>query len=429
MSEESTLRAGQPAAPGTPAAAAAAGAHMAPVRVSERIEFVDVLRGVALFGILAANMRGFAAPAAIYGRNDLLFAGFADQFTQGLIDTFISGKFITIFACLFGLGFAIQMSRAEARGASVGSFYPRRLLVLLGFGVIHGALVWWGDILVAYALMGFVLLAFRTRSQKTVLGWAWGVLVGAFVTLSLMIAVEHLRAPRPPRAHPEREPQELARVVRVFNEGTPAERVAENFQAWTHYLAKDVGVLAFLPTFLFGLWLWRRGVVQDLAAHDGAIRRVCAVALPAGLGLSVFHVVTDGMRVGRPPHDLLFLVTRLASYYAPFVLAAGYASGLALLAQRARWHRRLAFFAPVGRMALTNYLAQSLVCVAFFTSTGLYGKVGPAPGVVLTLALYTAQVWFSNWWLARYRFGPIEYAWRTLTYGRLGPLRREPAAA
>jgi uncharacterized protein len=428
MSEQSPPGVEQPAV-ALEAAAAAPGAHMVPVRVSDRIEFIDVLRGVALFGILAANMRGLNAPSAIYGHNELLFPGFADRFVQGLIDTFISGKFITIFACLFGLGFAVQMSRAEARGVSVGSFYPRRLLVLLGFGVIHGALIWWGDILIAYALIGFVLLAFRTRSPKLILDWAWGILLGAFFTLSLLLAAEHFRGPRPPAAHPQREPQEIARVVRVFNEGPPAARAAENFRAWTVYAAKDAGVLAFLPTFLFGLWLWRRGVVQDLAAHEAALRKVCVVTLPAGVALNAFHVVVDGMRGSPVPHDLLFLVTKLASYYGPFVLAAGYASGLALLALRAEWHRRLAFFAPVGRMALTNYLMQSVVCVAFFTSTGLYGKVGPAWGLVPTVVLYAAQVWLSNWWLARYRFGPMEYAWRTLTYGRLGPLRREPAAA
>lgn len=425
MAEESPLEI-ESAVPGQ---AGAAVAHMTPVRASERIEFIDVLRGVALCGILTANMRGLNAPASIYGHNELLFPGFADRFVQGLIDVFVSGKFITIFGFLFGLGFAVQMSRAEERGVQVGSFYPRRLLVLLGFGALHGALVWWGDILVAYSLIGFVLLAFRTRSQKLVLDWAWGVLLGAFITLSVLLAVQQFRGPHAPDPHPQREPQELARVVRVFNEGTQVERVVENFHAWTTYLAKEAGVLVFLPTFLFGLWVWRRGVVQDLAAHTPALRRVCVLALPSGLALNVFHVVVNGLRVEPVPQDALFLVTKLASYYGQFVLAAGYAAGVALLVQRDAWHRRLAFFAPVGRMALTNYLMQSVVCVAFFTSTGLYGKVGPALGLVPTLVLYSAQVWFSNWWMARYRFGPMEYAWRTLTYGQLGPWRREPAAA
>lgn len=429
MAEESPLEI-EPATEAPSAAAASRpAAHMAPVGVAERIEFIDVLRGVALFGILAANMRGLNAPASIYGHNELLFPGFADRFVQDLIDVFISGKFITIFGFLFGLGFAVQMSRAEARGVQVGSFYPRRLLVLLSFGLIHGALVWWGDILVAYALIGFVLLAFRTRSQKLVLDWAWGILLGALITLTVLVVVERSRGPHAPDPHPRREPQELARVVRVFNEGTQAERVVENYHAWTIYLAKDAGVLVFLPTFLFGLWVWRRGVVQDLAAHTRDLRRVCVIALPAGLALNTFQVVASNVRADPVPYDALFLVTKLASYYGQFVLAAGYAAGVALLVQRAEWHRRLAFFAPVGRMALTNYLMQSVVCVAFFTSTGLYGKVGPALGLVPTLALYSAQVWFSNWWMTRYRFGPMEYAWRTLTYGQLGPLRRAPAAA
>src|SRR5512134_4192375 len=146
-----------------------------PVAAGERIELIDILRGAALFGILAANMRALAMPWRLYDNPHLLFPGFADRLAQGLVDVFVSGKFLTLFSFLFGLGFAVQMSRAEDRGARVGSFYPRRLLVLLAFGIVHGALLFWGDILVAYAVMGFILLAFRRRQPSTILRWAIGM--------------------------------------------------------------------------------------------------------------------------------------------------------------------------------------------------------------------------------------------------------------
>jgi len=134
-----------------------------PITSAERILYIDILRGMALFGILAANMRGFNAPLDLYGNIRPLFHGRADLIAQGFIDIFIQGKFVTLFSFLFGLGFAVQMTRAVARGAKFMSFYPRRLAALALFGLIHGILIWWGDILLTYAVAGALLLFFRNR--------------------------------------------------------------------------------------------------------------------------------------------------------------------------------------------------------------------------------------------------------------------------
>lgn len=147
-------------------------AWVGPVTLAERIQFIDVVRGMALFGILAANMRAFFAPVDVYDRIGVLFPGRADVIAQWFVLAFIQGKFISIFSFLFGMGFAIQMSRAEAKGARFMSFYPRRLLALALFGLIHGIVVWSGDILLTYAFSGAILLLFRNRQQKTLLWWA-----------------------------------------------------------------------------------------------------------------------------------------------------------------------------------------------------------------------------------------------------------------
>jgi uncharacterized protein len=133
-------------------------AQVGPVTLSERILFIDVLRGLALFGILTANMRAFNAPVDAYMHIGVLFHGRADVIAEGVVDAVFQGKFISIFSFLFGLGFAMQMSRAEARGVGFLSFYPRRLAALALFGIIHGMLIWSGDILFTYALSGTVLL-------------------------------------------------------------------------------------------------------------------------------------------------------------------------------------------------------------------------------------------------------------------------------
>jgi uncharacterized protein len=214
--------------------------------------------------------------------------------------------------------------------------------------------------------------------------------------------------------------------VRAFNEGDLFGVVAENMLSWAAFAPKNLSMLFILPAFLVGLWVWRRGIPQDLEAHAGLLRRICRTCLPLGVALNVFAVGEDILRGGlRPmPPDIWLFAAGLSRFYGMYVLALGYAAGLALLARQERWRRRLAPFTAVGRMALTNYMMQSLVCVALFTLANLYGKVGPALLLVPTVAVYAGQVWFSNGWLRRFQYGPMEWLWRSLTYGRIGPLRR-----
>src|SRR5271167_1899260 len=167
--------------------------RVGPVSLSERIVFIDVLRGLALFGILAANMRAFFGPLDAYDHIGVLFPGRADVLAQAFIDAFIQGKFITIFSFLFGMGFAIQLSRAEAKGVRFLSFYPRRLLALALFGLIHGIFIWAGDILLTYAFSGAILLLFRKRQQNTLLWWAGSLFALPIVIASTLFALYHTR--------------------------------------------------------------------------------------------------------------------------------------------------------------------------------------------------------------------------------------------
>src|ERR1700757_3479422 len=171
--------------------------NVGPVSLSERILFIDILRGMALFGILAANMRAFFAPLDIYDRVNVLYTGRADVIAQAFINALIQGKFISIFSLLFGLGFAIQLSRAEARGARFMGFYPRRLAALALFGLIHGALIWAGDVLLTYAISGTILLLFRKRQQKTLLWWAGGIFVTPLFVFSTFLGLYFSRFHRP----------------------------------------------------------------------------------------------------------------------------------------------------------------------------------------------------------------------------------------
>src|SRR5271170_811818 len=210
--------------------------RVGPVSLSERILFVDVLRGMALFGILAANMRAFFAPLDAYDHIDVLFHSRADVLAQAFIDAFIQGKFITIFSFLFGMGFAIQMSRAEARGVRFMGFYPRRLLALALFGLIHGMLIWAGDVLLTYAVSGAILLLFRKRQQKTLLWWAGGLFALPIVVSTIFLFLYFSRFhrawmdPKPP------DIPKLYSIINIYAHGTVRQILAQNWVEWKQAL-------------------------------------------------------------------------------------------------------------------------------------------------------------------------------------------------
>jgi uncharacterized protein len=405
--------------------------RVGPVSLSERIVFIDVLRGMALFGILAANMRAFFAPLDCYDNIGLLFHGRADVLAQIFIDGFIQGKFITLFSFLFGMGFAIQMSRAEARGARFMGFYPRRLLALALFGLIHGMLIWAGDVLLTYALSGAILLLFRNRQQKTLLWWAGSLFGLPIVVATFFLGLYYTRF-RPAWMTPKPEDvQKIYAVVQIYAHGTVRQILAQNWVEWKRELPTNLFAIYAAALFLLGMWVWRAGIVQRLEEYRPVLQRVCSWCLPVGLIISLYVAV---MKAILQPGVVSVRGWSAAVLWLPgsHILAAGYASGLALLYLDEKKRRYLLPFAAVGRTALTNYLMQSVICTLFFYhyTTGLYGRIGPAIGLIPTVVLYSAQVVASNWWLQRYRFGPMEWLWRGMTYGKFPSMSKdEPVPA
>jgi uncharacterized protein len=397
-----------------------------PVSLSERILFIDVLRGMALFGILAANMRAFFAPLDAYGNIGVLFHSRADVLAQAFIDTFIQGKFITIFSFLFGLGFAMQMSRAEARGVRFMGFYPRRLLALALFGLIHGILIWAGDILLTYALAGAILLLFRKRQQKTLLWWAGGLFALPIVLSSVFLGLYFSRFRRPWMVPKPPDMAKLYAIINIYAHGTVRQIMAQNWVEWKQELPWALFAIYATALFLLGMGVWRAGVVQRLDEYRPLLKRVCAWCIPVGL---IVNVYVTTVKAVFPPGTVTLWGWSAGVLFLPgsHILSAGYVSGLALLFMHEDWRRRLSPFAAVGRMALTDYLMQSVVCTLFFYhyTTGLYGRIGPAIGLIPTVILYGAQVVFSNWWLKRYRFGPMEWLWRGMTYGKFPSMHKD----
>jgi uncharacterized protein len=401
----------------TDTAAVPAPEPIGPVPGSERITVIDTLRGAALLGILIANMRGFNAPMQAYFQPALMWTWMPDRLAQALVDWLVQGKFITIFAALFGVGFAIQIERAISRGQPLW-FYTRRLAALFAIGLAHALLLWWGDILTNYALCGFVLLLFRNRGQRTIMIWAqilyWFILV-LFGWITLAMYYGWMQGPTAEAS------AQFAEIIRAYGHGTVREVFAVRAREWMDANSFVIFLTRIIGIFLFGLYIWRQGYLRQPSAHLDWWRRAQKIGLAVGLAGNLIVVVLQWTYEPNPmrPSPLNLALFGLQSFAIP-ALSLGYVATVVLLWQDAAWQRRLLPFSYVGRMALTNYLMQSLICTTIFYSygLGLYGRVGPLLDLGIALVIYSLQVPFSRWWLASHQYGPMEWIWRVLTYGK-----------
>lgn len=415
-----------------------------PVQPEERIALIDVLRGIALFGIIAANMRGFAGPRIAYFNVGLVWQTRTDFWVQAFIDTFIQGKFITLFAFLFGVGFSLQFSRAEARGSRFGPTYRRRQGALVLIGLLHQVLFWWGDVLVTYGLGGYLLMAFRKRASKTVLIWALSLMVFPVVGIGGYLVFRQIRpqsaqqlAQASIRGERNKldQRQEASRYVHIFQSGTFPQIFRARLDDVKDELVAQPGVVFYtLPLFLLGLYVFRRGIFQDPEANRALLQKGLVIGLVAGIPINIIstwlQVVWDAQpRTGGPTVVMAALVaTRLLG--RP-ILSMGYACAVALLFLHRSWRSRILPFGAIGRTALTNYLLQTVVCTTIFNAYGggLFGRVHLLPLFVLSITIYLLEVPLSQGWLTGHRFGPAEWVWRTLTYGKAPAMKRESEAA
>jgi uncharacterized protein len=404
---------------------------LGPVRAGERILTLDVLRGIALFGVLAANIASefsgmrFLPFSAIQGLAGTLSL---DGLAFHAENIFVEGKARTTFAFLFGLGFAVQMMRAEEKGRRMAPMYVRRLTVLFWIGVVHATLLYWGDILFRYAALGFVLLLFRKRTDRALLVWA-AVLM--FVVppayRAAPFVIELVRPDFVPAAFDAAAAAEQRQAqLQGFASGEPGQIAAANVQAlrqvWSPPLRNLVSQMHILAIFLLGYLAGRRRVFHEPATHRVLFRRLVVWGLPLGLVATlVVQILNFGVDV-QPPAWFFILYMTLDSF-AMLAMAAGYIAAATLLLEHAVWRPWLAHFGPVGRMALTNYVAQSVICVAIFYVGGLVTSPRPALSLMIAVGVFATQIGMSAWWLARFRFGPLEWVWRSLSYGRLQPMR------
>lgn len=399
----------------------------APTAGKQRIAVLDVLRGFAIFGILLVNMQGFSSTGYRADNGERLWTAPVDRIAESLISYGATGKFMILFTVLFGLSVSIQMERSAAGDHPFLRLQLRRLLVLLAIGLVHAHLIWYGDVLVSYALAGLLLLLFRRCRPRTILIWAIVLNVLSFTQLEIQ-TLRSLdgRAREEPAAGvgPASAPAEAS----VYAHGSFAEITRQRTRDfWSDNADLHNIVARRLSFFLLGLYVGRLGILRDVRGHRRlfrtALRRAVVIGVLAHLAGYVLSLQ------GLPPWmKLLRLPMTMVGNPA---MACAYAVAVVLLFQMPTMSRLAAPLAAVGRAALSNYLLQSVICTAIFYrhGLGLHGQAGPAAGMALSVVIFSLQAPASAWWLRRFRFGPVEWVWRSLTYGRLQPMRAEPARA
>lgn len=408
---------------------------MGPTAPGERIVALDVLRGFAVLGILVMNIQSFSMVGAAYFNPTAYLWGerYDANYWMWLVSHVLADqKFMTIFSMLFGAGIVLMWERAEARGRPFLGLHYRRMGWLIVFGLLHAHLLWYGDILFIYGVCGLLVVLFRKLRPRTliVLGLlSLGVTSAIYVAMGLSL--------------PYWPPEALQDFLRTWQ--PPAEVVAEELAAyrggWLQQMTHRVPSALMMETFIFAVWAgWRAGglmligmALYKLGVFSAArsrplYRRLVAVAL---LAVPVILLgVERNFATGWEP-DAMFLGGQY-NFWASLLVGLGWV-GLVMLACKADGLRRATRpLASVGRMALTNYLLQTIVCTTIFYGhgLGLFGQVGRVGQLGIVVTVWAAQLALSPVWLRRFRFGPFEWLWRTLSYMEVQPFRRrDPAPA
>jgi uncharacterized protein len=406
-----------------------------PIVSTERIGVIDALRGLAIGGILVFNIRFFSGdglmPSALASH-----AGTLEQITEFLIHFFIEGKFYSVFSFLFGFGFALQIARAEKGGDSRAALFKRRMFWLLIIGIVHALFLSAGDILTIYAAVGFVLILFRKRSDRSLLKWAFALLAVPVISYAIIYVLYVSFAPAAAATQPDETliAAEWNGLVDAVSNGNFSQIFSFNLKS---IMFRCIGLLyemrlpKILAMFLFGVCAYRRDLFGDFSANRAFIRRVMVWGFGLGMiGNGVLALLLS-MNVSLPP-SFLGLIASLAYAVGVPGLAFFYIAAAATIWQKPIWQRCLLIFAPVGRMALTNYLMQSVICVFLFYGYGfgLFGRTSAAATTLIALPIFLFQILLSTLWLKQFRYGPAEWIWRKLAYrGQIALQKTPPESA
>ncbi|ABR47687.1 protein of unknown function DUF405 [Alkaliphilus metalliredigens QYMF] len=400
-----------------------------PISSGERIRELDIIRGFALFGVLLVNIAMFnttlfSEMASVSPMsNPLHLDGLSDRISAVLIQIFAQGKFYTIFSFLFGLGFYIFMERAESKNRSANYLFARRSFILVLFGILHFVFVWYGDILHVYGIIAFLLMLFRNRSIKTIRNWIVALLILSTLIFSgfafLNDYISTIVSNEVMMDQYNNIYIQMEQSVEIYSNGSFVEIVAYRMKNEFPVVASQLVFLIpkILGMFLIGLYVGKRRIFNNVENNVDFIRKVWRWGGAIGILTTLGYVLIQ-FNLMQP--DSLFYNSSIALFkeISTVFLSMFYVTSLILLYQKTPFKRFLYPLSYMGRMALTNYLVQCILCSFIFYGygLGLLNKASIATGILLTILIYTAQVFFSMFWLKKYHYGPVEWLWRHLTY-------------
>jgi uncharacterized protein len=412
-----------------------------PVQSNERVVLLDVIRGFALGGVFFSNVflwfngRFLMPPTFWQSHKD---EG-ASVVVAWAFRNLVFGRFITIFSFLFGLGIAVQFFRAENREDSSSWRYTRRALVMTLFGVLHMALIWYGDIMHVYALLGFGLLLFRHASTKTL------VITGALLTVlaPLLMQWGEFFLPRlwttaeAMKQHQQATQGQFAevnaRLLSMLQGSSYIDIVKGNVLVYWHHFAR-LHVLGFylglFGNFLLGFAAGRVELFANVDKYRRLFHHMLGWGLLGGILGGVANMILRNSGPGKAyfstNETIVPLLFPLGREFQTLSVAMFYVAAISLLFQSSFGQRLLSIYAPVGRMAVTNYLSQSVIAVFVFTGLGLgkMGNVSPLWTTLMPAVAFAVQMVLSWLWLKRYSYGPVEWLWRSMTYGKRLPIKK-----
>lgn len=395
---------------------------------ADRIIILDVLRGFALMGILVAHFAAGMLPQAVY---ESVASSAIDNVLLTIINIFVQSKFYTIFSFLFGLSFALQLGLARQKGGNFLGRYAWRLIVLGIIGFIHH-IHWRGDILTIYVLLGFGLLLFHNLPDKILLTIA--LLLVLNVPTRVTELYRSFNAQSPDKARTEQEANhrnaEAEEYYNMIKQGSYTQMLKDNLEGFTYKMEFQVEsgrIYITLGLFLLGLYAGRRKFFENLIEHRLFFKKLfkyCGFATLALIGIAILLFVVIQVPFDNP---LVAFIGGFIYDVASAAMTFFYIAGVTLLFGRIRWRNILLHLAPVGRLALTTYIVQTVIGLFIFYhisgyGLGLIGEIGGALTILMTISVFLLQIVFSRWWLSKFQYGPLEWVWRSLTLLRVQPL-------
>lgn len=382
----------------------------------DRIFSIDVLRGIALLGILFVNIFSFHTPY-LYGDLSTFAKSPLDRWVFTMIDLFVQASFYPLFAMLFGYSFLLLKEKLDEKGGRFYTVTVRRMLILLIIGLIHATVVWAGDILVTYAVFGFLLIMFINLSAKVLTTISillytipnlW--LFYQMLPLATFISKNHISV---------YDESKAAEVTAVYQHGSFLEVTVQRLQDWYLETGSAFIMLMFMvfPLFLFGVSLAKTKRLVQNKKNDRFWSWVLIITLPTGLLLKLIPYIFEKN----------IATEHIQNVFGGSILTLTYISIIYLLCYKGKLADFFGMFRDVGKISLTNYLFQSILCSFIFYSygLGLYGQISYTESTLLAGTIYLLQMVISRKWLNHYQMGPMEWIWRRFTYGNFSQIKKK----